>query len=129
MGDEKVDNKNREEFIFENLEVYKQALEFSVEIAKEASKFPIKFQRIRDQIIGASISIPLNIAEGNGRGSSKEKINFYKIARASSFECIPLLVICEELELFSEEQSTKYRMTVAKISRMISGLISYQKAR
>jgi four helix bundle protein len=90
-----------EEFFFEKLIVYQRSLSFAIRLCKIASNFPIKFSRIRDQLMGAGISIPLNIAEGSGRSSNKEKINFYKISRTSLFECIPIFKICAELNLFN----------------------------
>jgi four helix bundle protein len=90
------------EFFFEKLKVYRRSLDFAIRICKLASSFPVKFSRIRDQLIGAGISVPLNIAEGSGRNSRKEKINFYKISRTSLFECIPILEICVSLNLVNE---------------------------
>ncbi|MDO8686776.1 MAG: four helix bundle protein [Candidatus Berkelbacteria bacterium] len=116
-----------ERFIFENLEVYKKSLDFSVEICKLTSVFNYKWQRIRDQFVGAAISIPLNIAEGNGRTGTKDKINFYKIARSSSFECIPLISICLKLELINEKEFSEFRNEISEISKMLSGLINYHR--
>jgi four helix bundle protein len=114
-----------EGFIFEKLKVYQKALDLSVYAIKIASKFEYKYSRIRDQFIGAIISIPLNIAEGNGRGSKKEKINFYKIARSSSFECIAIVSICRDIELFDNDTATQIRNEIRIISMMLSGLIKY----
>lgn len=116
-------------FIFEDLEVYQKSLKFSFEVCQLVTKLPYKYQRISDQFMGAAISIPLNIAEGNGRGTSKEKINFYKIARSSSFECIPLIAILKNLSLIDTDQADRFRETIKIISSMISGLITYQKNR
>ncbi len=115
-----------DEFIFEKLAVYQKSLKLSIEICKICSDFPIKYSRISNQFIGAIISIPLNIAEGNGRKTSKDKSNFYKIARSSSFECIPLLDICFTLGLIDERNRQETRQSISEISKMISGLISYQ---
>jgi len=52
---------------FEDLNVYQKSLNLSFMICRKASSFPFKFSRIRDQLIGAVISAPLNIAEGSGR--------------------------------------------------------------
>lgn len=112
-----------EDFFFEKLEVYQRSLAFSIELCKIASGFSFKFSRIRDQLIGAGISVPLNIAEGSGRKSEKERRNFYKISRTSLFECIPILEICQSLGLMSETQCQKYRKEAVEISKMISGLI------
>lgn len=116
----------KEKFIFEKLDVYQKSLEFSIIVSQLCSKFPVIYSRISNQFIGAVISIPLNIAEGSGRKSSKDKINFYKIARSSSFECIPLIDICYSLNLLSKDQREEYRDLISDISKMLSGLISYQ---
>lgn len=113
----------REEFFFEKLQVYQRSLEFAKNICKIASKFPAKFSRIRDQFIGAVISVPLNIAEGSGRKSIKEKSNFYKISRTSLLECMPLLEICFELKLIEEKEYKKFRKEITELSKMINGLI------
>jgi four helix bundle protein len=112
------------EFNFEKLNVYKRSLGFSIELCKKASDFPIKFSRLRDQLIGAAISVPLNIAEGSGRKTDKDKIHFYKIARASVFECVPILDICSQLSLVEEDFYNKFKQEITEISKMLSGLIN-----
>jgi four helix bundle protein len=114
---------SREEFFFEKLKIYQRSLEFAKNLCQKASNFPMKFSRVRDQLIGATISVPLNIAEGSGRKSSKEKINFYKIARTSLFECIPLLEICLELNLIERGEYQKFREEIIELSKMMNGLI------
>ena len=112
-----------EEFFFENLEVYKRSLKLAIKLCEIATTFPVKFSRIRDQLIGAGISIPLNIAEGSGRKSPKEKMNFYKISRTSLFECIPILEICLSLKLIDEDIYQGLRKEDIELSKMINGLI------
>jgi four helix bundle protein len=113
-----------EEFFFEKLKIYQRSLEFAIKLCKIASTFPFKFSRIRDQLIGAGISIPLNIAEGSGRKSKKEKANFYNISRTSVFECIPILEICLRLKLIEENNYRYLRKEATEISKMINGLIN-----
>ena len=108
---------------FEKLKIYQRSLEFAKNLCRKGSNFPIKFSRIRDQLIGAVISVPLNIAEGSGRKSAKERINFYKIARTSLFECIPLLEICLELDMINKNEYQKFRSEIVALSKMINGLI------
>jgi len=112
-----------EEFFFEKLNTYQRSLGFAIRLCNIASKFPVKFSRIRDQLIGAGISIPLNIAEGSGRNSPKEKINFYKISRTSLFECIPILEICLNLNLIDKITFAELRKKDTELAKMINGLI------
>jgi four helix bundle protein len=112
-----------DEFFFEKLQIYKRSLEFAKNLCQRSSNFPLKFSRIRDLLIGAVISIPLNIAEGSGRRSIKEKINFYKIARTSLFECVPLLEICLELGMINKSEYQNFRSEIVALSKMINGLI------
>lgn len=113
-----------ERFGFENLEVYQRALELSIELCKLATAFPPKYSRLRDQLIGAAISIPLNIAEGYGRGGAKEKANFYRMAKASAFECIPILSVARSLELLTARRYEYFRGETQEVTKMLSGLIS-----
>lgn len=113
-----------EEFGFESLEVYGRSLELAIELCKLAATFPFKYARIRNQLIGAAISIPLNIAEGYGRKGLKEKVNFFRTAKSSAFEIIPILSIISELKLLNRDKYDYFRTEVLEISKMISGLIS-----
>ena len=114
----------REKFFFEKLTIYQRSLAFSVKICQLASNFPVKYQRVQNQIIGAAISVPLNIAEGSGRRFIKEKINFFNISRASLFECVPLLEICKSLELINEDNFIKLTEEAVEISKMINSFVS-----
>ena len=108
------------DFNFEKLIVYQKSIELSVILTKIASRFPYKFKRIQDQLIGAAISIPLNIAEGSGRYNPKEKQQFYKIAQASAFELIAVLDICDGLNLLKRSE---WDETITEICKMLSVLI------
>ena len=46
--------------------------------------------------------MPLNIAEGAGETSPKEKARFYRMARRSGTECAAILDICARLQLVSD---------------------------
>jgi len=114
----------RESFFFEKLLIYQRSLEFSVKVCRLASNFPVKYKRIQDQLIGAVISVPLNIAEGSGRKFSKEKINFCNTARASLFECVPLFEICKSLKLIEANNFDELINEAVEISKMINGFIA-----
>jgi four helix bundle protein len=55
----------------------------------------------RDQWLRAAQSIPLNIAEGNGKQSLKDKNRFFEIARGSALECASIhdvLAVCDAID-------------------------------
>jgi len=78
-------------FDFEKLDVYIQAKAFNVSICSYLEKNPAVDRTSRDQLRRASFSIMLNIAEGSGRFTARDKKNFYVISRGSVFECVAIL--------------------------------------
>ena len=110
-------------FLFENLEVYKRSLALSekaIQISRRINEKPIK-----DQLFRAVLSIPLNIAEGQGRIHPREKKQFYNIARGSVHECVPLIYICRSLGCLNETEYSDIYRNLEEISKMLSGLINY----
>ncbi len=111
-------------FMFENLDVYKKAIELIEQICILSRNFKPKVSyKIIDQLQRAALSIPLNIAEANGRLHQKEKKQFYRTARGSLFECVPLLRICERLEYITEKQYNYLYFLAEDIGKMLHGLI------
>ncbi len=56
----------------------------------------------RDQWLRAAQSIPLNIAEGNGKQSLKDKNRFFEIARGSALECASIHELIQRTNVVSE---------------------------
>jgi four helix bundle protein len=74
-------------FDHERLDGYRLSIAYvalSYQIAKSLSG---SNRQARDQWLLAAQSIPLNIAEGNGKQSLKDKNRFFEIARGSALEC------------------------------------------
>jgi len=111
-------------FLFEKLEVYKSAVDFAELISTLTGSFPKGNGYLIDQISRASVSISLNIAEGNGRFHTKDRKNFFYIARGSAHECVPLLELCKRKGLLSSQDHASLIGHLEKITRMLSGLIS-----
>ena len=71
---------------------------FSYRIAKSLSGV---HRPARDWWFRAAQSIPLNIAEGNGKQSLKDKNRFFEIARGSALECASIhdvLRVCDAVD-------------------------------
>ena len=111
------------EFQFERLEVWQKSKQLVMNTYRMLEKFP-KYEQyaLCDQLRRAVISIPSNIAEGNGRTSVKEQIHFLEIAFGSLMEVYCQLNIASELGYISVEEFNKIKDDILEISRMISGL-------
>jgi four helix bundle protein len=114
-------------FLFENLQVYVKAVEFATEADRLVIQ--LKDRTIKDQLSRAALSVPLNIAEGQGRMHNKEKRQFYHTARGSLLECIPILQICKNIGYLNGEKHLYLYELANEISRMLSGLIASVKNR
>ena len=81
-------------FHHETLTVYKRALEFAT-WSQDLIESVTKKASTRDHLERAGDSIALNIAEGNGKFSRKNRARFFQIAHGSALEsaaCLDLLV-------------------------------------
>ena len=84
---------------------------------------------IKSQLIRSSVSIPTNIAEGMGRYSRKEFIQFLNIARGSIEECKYLLILCHDLEYITKDDFEKITAVYDLIGKKINSLINSIKAK
>lgn len=110
-------------FNHENLQVYQLAIEFVVKAEEIIQNFPRGRGKLGDQLSRASISIPLNIAEGAGLFNKKEKQRAYRIARGSAMECAAILDINLRIDLVSKESGLQGKELLESIVSMLTRLI------
>ena len=82
-------------FSHEKLDVYQCSLEFLAFAMTIINNLGANLNELKSQFQRASLSIPLNIAEGVGRTGEKDQCRFYAIARGSAFECAAILDACK----------------------------------
>ena len=112
------------DFNFEKLNVYQQALEFSNQVFIYSNNWPSKYQfSLADQIRRASLSIPLNIAEGSSRSKIEFK-RFLSISRGSCYECIPLIEILYKQKLITLKDKEIWYNQLLGLAKMLSSLRS-----
>jgi four helix bundle protein len=111
-------------FPFENLDVYKKSLDFveSIESLNLNLKGKVSYSLI-DQLSRAALSIPLNIAEGNGRWHKGDKRQFFWIARGSTFECVPIIQVLYRKSLITEQQYAGFYEQLDVIAKMLTNLV------
>jgi len=72
---------------YERLDVYQCALRFAALSFQMLEGMPRGHSELSDQLRRATISIPLNIAEGAGRPTERDRLRYHAIARGSAMEC------------------------------------------
>ncbi|XZE22410.1 four helix bundle protein [Pirellulaceae bacterium SH449] len=110
------------QFDHEKLSVYQQSIRFVAWVDDLLETVP-KSIATHDQLERASTSVPLNIAEGNGKFTSKDRCKFVDTARGSALECAACLdVLCAKKITDSKTTDTGKALLVEIVS-MLVGLI------
>ena len=109
-------------FSHEKLLVYKRALEF-VELVDEIILTQNGKSDAFDQLDRSSTSIPLNIAEGTGKYTGKDKCRFYDIARGSAVESAACLDVLLKRNKITIEENKKGKEILFDVVSMLVGLI------
>src|SRR6266576_3331455 len=109
-------------FDHEKLDVYQEAIAFCGWVGEFIAAISAK-AAAKDQLDRASTSIPLNIAEGNGKFSAKDRARFFEIARGSAMECAACLDVLLVRKLATEEQVAPRKEQLVKIVQMLVGLL------
>ena len=78
---------------------------------------------LADQIRRSAVSIPSNIAEGYGRGSSKDYLRFLTMARGSRYELETQLLLCVQLGYCNDREIAEALRLGNEVSKMLNALI------
>lgn len=114
----------------DNLSVYNAAREFRIEISQLTKFFPSEEKfRLKDQILRSSRSISAQIAEGHGRFSFKENIQYLRIARGSLVETLDHLAVALDEGYIQPEDYERLRSQLINILKMLNGYINYCKSK
>ena len=86
-------------------------------------QIPHGYGFLADQLKRASLSIPLNIAEGNGKFNKQDKGKFYKIARGSGTECGAILDAAKIIGILEETTWQEGKGLLYRIVSMLSKMV------
>jgi four helix bundle protein len=115
-------------FGFENLDVWREAMDFAKRLYEATEGFPTTEQfGLTSQLRRASISISTNIAEGKGRFHKKEFVQFLYISRGSLYETITLIKLAQGLRFFGQDVHDELVKKAELILSKLSGLINSLK--
>ena len=104
------------------LDVYQEAIAFCGWVGEFLTAISAK-AAAKDQLDRASTSIPLNIAEGNGKFSPRDRARFLEVARGPALECAACLDVLMVRKLASEQQVVGQKEKLARIVQMLIGLL------
>jgi four helix bundle protein len=113
---------------FRDLIVWQRSKDLAVLIYQITSTGPIsKDYSLRDQIRRTVISIASNIAEGDERGTDKESVRFFFIAKGSLAELRTQMEIGFDIGYLQEEEYLKIEKECEALAKMIGKLIEIRK--
>jgi four helix bundle protein len=115
-------------FDHEKLEVYREAIAF-IRWLTPLLKAIGRVGDVKDQLDRASTSIPLNIAEGNGKYARKDRCRYFDIAHSSALECAAGLDVLVAKAKLAAEEIIPGKVRLQGIVRMLMGLIKKNSTR
>src|SRR5271157_3153782 len=113
---------------FKDLVVWQRAVQMTVAIYKHTSSFPASERfGLTNQLRRAAVSVASNIAEGYGRATKGEYVQFLGHARGSNSEVETQIVISKALGFGSKEMLQRTEELCSEVGRMLGGLMKSQR--
>ncbi len=99
--------------------VWKRSQKFAVVCVQLVSNYPVGLGELRSQIRKCAFSVPANIAEGCGKDSKADFVNFLNISMGSAKELSSHLDLSCELGLIPEVQQKAVLHEIDEIKAML----------
>jgi four helix bundle protein len=103
--------------------VWQKSMDMAVQVYRLTACFPkSELYRLTSQVTRAAVSVPANIAEGNGRGSRREYAHFLAIAKGSLNETETFLFLALRLGYLREHETAPTLFLITEIGKMLTAL-------
>lgn len=113
---------------YSNLEVWTEARILVRNVYDLTKTFPkVEMFGLTNQIRRCAVSVPSNIAEGSGRRSSKDTLQFLYISRGSLYELETQIYLSLDQNYISEIQFEEVSKQILRCKKLINGFIKYYK--
>ncbi|MDB5260125.1 MAG: four helix bundle protein [Candidatus Nomurabacteria bacterium] len=110
---------------YKELSVWQKSYQLTLDIYSATKKFPKEeLFGLVSQMRRSAVSIPSNVAEGNGRFGRKDHLQFIRIAYGSGSELETQLLLSRDLKYVSEEEFKKLNILLDEVMRMLNKLAS-----
>jgi four helix bundle protein len=106
----------------EKLDVYRLSIGYVAWVYEKAANLNGVHRPARDQWLRASQSIPLNIAEGNGKTAEADRRRYFEIARGSALECAAIQDVLVVGKALTETESQERKFELDRMAAMLSRL-------
>jgi four helix bundle protein len=111
---------------YEDLKVWRLAMDLVLNVYRCTASFPKQeMYGLTSQMRRAAVSIPSNIAEGKGRYSRKELVQFLFHARGSLLELRTQMTIARELGFLEQSEADLLIRRMSEVGRLLNGLINH----
>ncbi len=107
----------------EKLTVYHRSLDLSSLVAAVSDAWPVGKHTLLDQLLRASASVTLNIAEGAGEFSPREKARFYRMSRRSATECAAIMDVAVRHKAVTPDDRSAARAIILELVAMLTRLV------
>ena len=109
---------------YEELEVWQEAMNLVTLVYTHSRGFPREeMYGLTSQVRRAAVSVPSNIAEGQGRRSTREFLNHLSMARGSLLEVETQIKIAQRLGYLANEPPRAVLDQTRTVGRLLNGLI------
>ncbi|MFH0946269.1 MAG: four helix bundle protein [Planctomycetota bacterium] len=106
----------------EKLDVYRLSISYVAWVYEKAKTLDGVHRAAREQWLRASQSIPLNIAEGNGKTAAPDRRRYFEIARGSALECAAIQDVLVVGGALDEPESWNRKKEIDRMAVMLSRL-------
>jgi four helix bundle protein len=115
---------------YKDLEVWQKPMDLVVECYEATAKFPrSEAFGLTNQLQRAAVSVPANIAEGQGRQYNTEFIQFLYIASGSLRELETHIQIALRLGYLLAEDANKLLTRTGEVGRLLNGLLRFLRSK
>lgn len=109
---------------YRELLVWQKAMDLATMVYRLTEPFPKReIYGLAAQLRRAGVSVPSNIAEGYGRGSRREYLQFLTIAQGSLKELETQVLLAERLTYATAAQASRVLSEAEAVGKMLGGLI------
>ena len=110
---------------YKDLIVWQKAMDLVFDVYRVTAAFPREeVYGLTNQLRRSAVSVPSNIAEGHGRATKGEFIQFLCHSRGSLLELETQVLIASSLGYLDNSQQELLQTNIAEIARILNGLLS-----